>query len=92
MSTHSPPAWGFGSSVRGEKIQRNKDTANVAPGSYKISLVDKEKLPSYSMSMKLKTASPSSARSPAPGTYEPPSRICESPGKSFHKRLENKHF
>jgi hypothetical protein len=92
MANSSPPAWGFGSSIRDEKIQRNKDTANVAPGSYEVNLSDKKKLPSYSMSLKLKTSSPTSAQSPAPGTYMPPSKILESPGKSFHKRLDNKHF
>ena len=90
--TNSPPAWGFGTSKRDEKIQRNKDCKNVAPGSYEPSLCDKRKLPSYSLSLKLKSPVPTCVSSPAPGTYMPPSRICESPGKSFHKVLTNKHF
>ena len=65
----SPPAWGFGSSKRGEKIQRDRDNKNVAPGSYETSLYDKEKAANYSMGTKFKSRNPTCLDSPAPGTY-----------------------
>lgn len=53
---------------------------------------DKKKEPQFSMGAKLKGNESTFAKAPAPGAYNLPSKVIESPGKSFSKKLYNSHF
>ena len=88
----SPPAWGFGSSNRSSGNRNDRDFAAISPVSYNRTLVDKTKLPQYSMGAKLKALEPSFIKVPGAGTYSPPSKIGETAGKTFSKKLYNSHF
>lgn len=65
--------------------KKNRELANVAPGTYQSSLADKKAEPRWSMAAKLKT--PDKRLSASPDRYDIPSKIVETPGKTMGARL-----
>jgi hypothetical protein len=82
----------MGSSKRDGGPRNDRDYKNIGPGSYNLGLTDKKKEAAYTMGSKLKSKNGTFEQSPGAGTYNPPSKVVESPGKSFSKKLYSSHY
>mmetsp|Transcript_24437 Transcript_24437/g.28772 ORF Transcript_24437/g.28772 Transcript_24437/m.28772 type:complete len:110 (+) Transcript_24437:34-363(+) len=89
MSDAAAPAFSIGKDRRENSTRKDRDLKAVGPGSYNMNLSDKKKDPSFSMGAKVQTEN-TKLNVPGAGTYNPPSRIVESPGKSMGTRYELK--
>lgn len=65
--------------------KKNKELANVAPGTYNSSLADKRSDPKWSMGGKLKVID--KRVSASPDRYDLPSKIIETTGKTMGQKL-----
>jgi len=88
----SPPAWGMGTGAKGTVSRHDRDHKNTGPGTYNLTMADKKKEAAFSMGAKLKNQEGTYHKSPGAGTYNPPSKVVESPGKSFSKKLYSSHY
>jgi hypothetical protein len=79
----APAAYGFGSSKRVDEVRHDRDHKATGPGAYEVHLKHKKSEPSFSMGAKFKEK-----RRNHPGsTHILPSKMIESPGKSFGGKL-----
>lgn len=89
MADSAAPAFSIGKDKRTNVIRKDRDLAGVAPGSYNSNLADKKKEPAYSMGAKVQSEN-TKLVVPGAGTYESPSKIVESQGKSMGVKYEVK--
>jgi len=86
----SPPAFSMGKSQRSDSVtKKDRDLAQVGPGSYQASLIDKKREPSFSMGARVQ-AENTKLNTPGAGSYEAKSKILESPGKTMGVKFEQK--
>jgi hypothetical protein len=79
----APAAYGFGSSKRVSEARTDRDLKATGPGTYDVHLKHKKSDPSFSMGAKFKEPTNTNKMNPASSTYNLPSKIIESPGKTF---------
>lgn len=77
MTDHAAPAFSMGTAKR-EKVTRNdRDSKQLGPNAYNVTMADKKKEPSFSMGAR--TCSENTKLVvPGAGSYAPPSKIIES--------------
>ena len=76
-------------STIGKETRNDRDFKGVGPGSYRPSMADKHSDPSYTIGAKVQTEN-SKLNVPGAGSYEQPSKLLESPGKSIGQKFEIK--
>ena len=70
------------------EAKKNKDMANVAPGTYDSNLHDKKKDPQWSIRPRIQQPDKSNL-GPGPGGYDIPSKMVEKQGKTIAPRLKS---
>ena len=68
------------------EIKRNNETRNVAPGTYLPTMKDKRQEPQYSMGGRYESTL--KLNGPSPASYNIPTKITESPGKTIAMKLK----
>jgi len=70
------------------EAKKNKDMANVAPGTYEFQLTDKKAEPRWSMGTKLEGGKRKNI-GPGPQAYDLPTKMVEKQGKTIGARLKS---
>lgn len=83
----APAAYGFGSSKRVNEARHDRDHKATGPGAYEVHLKNKKSEPAFSMGAKFVEKKNTATMNPAASMYNLPSKIIESPGKSFGGKL-----
>ena len=82
--TPSPPAFSMGSVSRFQTTRKDRDSTHLGPGGIHL----KNKGPEFTLGVKSALKPPDAI--PGAGTYEVPSKMIESPGKSILKKYSLK--